>query len=568
MLLIFCVCGESISAVRGAPAAACTVQINTIPLAGEAIASGVVVSHDGATYLVSAYHHLLNTSEGKIVLPGKTILLGSANYFETKRVGGVDTTAYCDPFSDLVVFRLSKSAETELTDEKSVNFVKAVNLVEKQEAVPGEQLIAAGNRYLDFRGGVKKYFTKGMSFGAIASRYDNIRQILDNLPDETNAREVLVVESLSIDKGFSGGSLVVGSGSEAGKLAGVIWGGSLTETVRPGRFAWAATANQIRSAIEAYDNGPTPDQSIPANLFIPYGTSSYFDFPASPYASARVSLNSGVRIEISGVSYWWVDQGHLDKILTTSPFVEFHFDGVVFDHIDFSAGRLVNAEFSNCQFRNCQFARASLNGCSFIDCSNNDRPLAETGFAPLLCYGVVVTNGETGIQQRNPTDSVALPNAARPRSDNFVSYMELLSESEQVRQAARALATPERVDLVRQRLSELEKLRMGTIGKEYYVWTLEAALLLVDLALTQVYLGDLDQAEVLSRRLERTVTELDEEFFSGSEGRQLRNLQAMRNLLLREHISLMSGRNEPPQSEPMKPNECPTSTPRSFRRVR
>src|SRR4051812_47240048 len=74
---------------------ACAVQINvnrTVQgkAAGDSTATGIVLQHEKGNYLVTAYHHILDSNHASIVVTSsRTILIGHSSYFIARTVGGV-----------------------------------------------------------------------------------------------------------------------------------------------------------------------------------------------------------------------------------------------------------------------------------------------------------------------------------------------------------------------------------------------------------------------------------------------------------------------------------------------
>jgi hypothetical protein len=116
-------------------------------------------------------------------------------------------------------------------------------------------------------------------------------------------------------------------GGNADKLAGMIWGGSLHGTVKPGRFAWGATAQQIAHAIEEYE------KSVDKDKFLAYGDHRPVNFPGFIYGGeAQTSdvIFANEVIDIRGEDFWEIDQPSIDRILVAPPGARYHFTNVLF----------------------------------------------------------------------------------------------------------------------------------------------------------------------------------------------------------------------------------------------
>jgi hypothetical protein len=522
---------------------------------GTSTATGIVLERGTNIYLVTAYHHILDSNFADIAVPSidKTrsedlIRISSPGLLAVRTVGAdnpINATAYCDPDADIAVFKFSDDGKKTLT--KLTPRIQPISLYTGILA-PGTRLIAAGNLTLDFQGGLKAYVARNMSFGAMAALYDAITQILPGLPDGFESRLVLMVESLSIDKGFSGGPLVIADGPNADKLAGMVWGGSLSGNVKPGRFAWGATAQQIDDAVQQYET------SADAGKFLVYGDQRPAVYPKSPYSGEALTSDvilANEVIDIRGDAFWEIDQPAVDEILVALPGVRYHFTNVLFQGIDFTKGRFLNARFHGCQFNNCNFAGASVNGCAFSNCFVGGRPMEVDGIRPLLCYGVVLQNaadpGYGGGLLDVQWDPSRLKYAAVTA---FPSYLDVLLEPTNPRAtSAKNIATTQRAALVSRELHQLKAIRANSTGRLYNTWSLQIALLSCDLALTHLLRGDQAAAEEYIRQTDLETAKIDGDNFVSEERRMLRQLEALRKLVLFEQT----------QISPSAPLACPTT---------
>jgi hypothetical protein len=205
--------------------------------------------------------------------------------------------------------------------------------------------------------------------------------------DEAESVERLIVESLSINTGFSGGPVLT-NGEEA-RLLGVLVGGVTDRVVAPGRFAVACPAHRIRKLIEKAVKDVPRGPRLTGGRLVPWPSETEWgDKEMKPQYKKNFVTAENVVFRVDK-SRQIVDQDYFDKyfkkLLSGGSSNHFVFVDCSFDGVDFGESYLAFATFDDCDFT-CgapkpghervaePFEKALVTGASFRNCGFEQVP--------------------------------------------------------------------------------------------------------------------------------------------------------------------------------------------------
>ncbi|MHC4398734.1 MAG: pentapeptide repeat-containing protein [Planctomycetota bacterium] len=306
----------------------------------------------------------------------------------------------------------------------------------------------------------------GATVSEVASLKDRVPGVVKGAGQVTNQealkkareRDFLFLETLSVNKGFSGGPVLVphdvegaGGSFAVESLAGVILGGD--PEVRAGRYAWACPPRAIENGIQVLEGTAT----VPSGEEGIRGTRSYQRMGRDPshewpdtlfdlgqtYGFASVVLvarpqdlvRHSKRMKCTEKDWELVreevraDPGEPDTMHS----IEFVFDGITFEGVDFSNADLTNAKFINCVFQDAKlgpgaggegklrFGGTVLNGVVFRDClfsvpelpNADKRSIGQHYGRPAMAFGVKIQNCYVTTRRDTETEPFRGGHAAR-----------------------------------------------------------------------------------------------------------------------------------------------------------
>jgi hypothetical protein len=372
-------------------------------------------------FLVTAYHVVFGGTVAEFQARDSFSLpLGSGAYIQKR--------FYYNPVADLAIFELGEEGNRRVDASRLISPVSllladepvagAAGVPIAADAEPdtdpsiGRPAVAIGNPLIINYRALNIIYSCTVSEIATASRRV-VSIISRDLPDDVytaaDKKRLLFLETLSIDRGFSGGPILVQvPGSSEPKLAGIILGGH--PQVIAGRFAFACSAADVAHGIKVLTRKVEPSGTYEAaddfreNFWrdkrIVYNWGSTFSFSSSAVLESKIPL----------VNYRWpdVDNGTRPgtkgaKVSEKKGHIEYLFDGVTFQDVDFSGRDLTNFHFLSCTFsgrdnpaaarRGMSFHGAVLNGAIFENCTFELEQEPDDGVLrvygrPLMAYGV------------------------------------------------------------------------------------------------------------------------------------------------------------------------------------
>ncbi|MHC4401667.1 MAG: hypothetical protein ACYTG0_18505 [Planctomycetota bacterium] len=375
-------------------------------------------------FLVTAYHVIYQTTRGGLEALGESrYRLGEKDPEDpAARAADFLPGVYIDSPSDLAVFRFTKERSREILEEMDV--LIAAPLLQTTDASGvdpsvGLTAVAVGNpKVLGFR-------PLNIVYSATVSEQ---ARMVDRVPEVARTREAkrkvfLFLETLSVNKGFSGGPVLVphsvpGQPSQA--LAGIILGGN--PNIDIGRFAWAATSKDVKMGIEALSGAGGPNVHKYSELV----SGPPQDWPPISYKWGRTyAFHSQALIEkpTVGKEDWEnlkrellreAKMGEYEETAQSDSEpdeeaegtchiqgVEFVFDQVTFEQgVSFEGDDLSNATFLKCTFIHPSFEDAVFNGTRFENCRFIVEDMPDEGILddaygkPLMAYGVTVARSK------------------------------------------------------------------------------------------------------------------------------------------------------------------------------
>lgn len=407
---------------------------------GHVIGTAVLVRHTDKRnqenfFLVTAYHVVYRSTTLEFKAGEFNLLLGT---------GDIEPLFYYNRVCDIAIFRLSTDGVDRVN--RAANALHPVRLMQRPaangpEPSLGLSAFAVGNpKVVSYRPENVVYSCTVSEAVKAVNRIAEAIRVPDGnsaVLSAANDLTLLFLETLSIDKGFSGGPVVVFAASDATgvpkpQLVGVVLGGN--PALVAGRFAFACRAQEVEDGIEVLEKDRTANEAqIEGTLIYPTATAPEgmtMRWPLRIYDwGSTYSFSSTRIVEPVGSSKKLVERFDFDwdqredpseaKKPSTETAVKDHvvylFDRVNFRRARFHGADLSNFQFVNCIFEDVCFDDAVLNGAVFANCTFrlHQEPNTEGVFLdfgrPLMAYGVQIRGPRYELVQRREESAKPVP---------------------------------------------------------------------------------------------------------------------------------------------------------------
>lgn len=206
-------------------------------------------------YIITAYHNIYKTTAVSIAVDENSSFLLPLGDF-------VEPLALLDPANDLAVFRCTEEGTRRLEGSwKGFDLNRrAVDMVADMKVPKGARVIAVGNPRIKLLGSTQTPLN--LAAGASVREYALLSKRSKNVvvDQSATATEVLFLEDLAVEHGFSGGPVLY-SESNLGQdepvlLAGIVDGGGVG--VDDSNISWAIPAAAIAQSIGSGEFLPFP----------------------------------------------------------------------------------------------------------------------------------------------------------------------------------------------------------------------------------------------------------------------------------------------------------------------
>jgi len=393
------------SCCQGANAYSCAVRI-TVPhpdgSSPDRIGTGAIVKDNGDYYLVTAYHVIHGSEHARISAQGRFGLNLDRDF---------DSLFYINTAADLAVFKMLPDSESSITGILSPATLLDVKNTTISDSATGNLAIAVGNPSrkgarsvnIAYSCTLSEYVSAGWRIGGAIRPKGEIGQ--ESRKAAIN-QKFLFLETLSISKGFSGGPILIGQPSATSPVAtkavlvGIVLGGDIGSTVKAGRYAWAATAGDVRRGINVIQHVGAPPHPSYEKL-LQY---SRAEWTPVCYQEHR-SLSFGTAYVFDDTEFdqkTYVDRcgfitgcDHCNE--TRERYRGPIFDRCNFRNIMFDRQDLSDSQFVECEFHHVSFEGADLTGAVFDECVFKVKelpiqPVLHNLGQPALAYGAIVRN--------------------------------------------------------------------------------------------------------------------------------------------------------------------------------
>ncbi|MEQ8790725.1 MAG: trypsin-like peptidase domain-containing protein [Pirellulaceae bacterium] len=376
----------------------CAVQLklNSHKAGYSGTGTGTLVHHKGGYYLVTALHNLKRAkTKLTIALPVNLFFSDSDLDKQFVSVEG----------SDLAV---AKFLPDRLTDKYMPRFRELISANGKvRDPLQGQSLAAVGNPVFVYESSSR--LQKSIVYQGVVAEYAEPGILVGNVAHITD--EMIILESLSVMPGFSGGPLLLASDRTApAQVAGIVVGGDPRSIVSPGRFVFAVPATKVESAIEELEKRLQDSSYVLKEGMVALDTNL-----------DSVRRDDSVGLRYSGENIVVIDvDGQNSRQNITNEFLaeraeevenaDMVFHRGIFGDVKLELLQPSRATFIKCQFQNQDaLSRANLMGARFVDCEfllPDGTISAEPSFSPKLAYGITTI---AGIEKTAPATAPPAP---------------------------------------------------------------------------------------------------------------------------------------------------------------
>lgn len=375
---------ERQAAAQGIELHTCAIQLrlNSHDAGYGGSGTGTLVRHGNGYYLVTAYHNLERAD--KIGLGLDYDALFSIDTFHPRFMAVRN--------ADFIV---AKFLDDKLRQDKKDRFRKLFHNRATETVVnppPGLSLAAVGNPVFSYES--YRSIQHNIVYGGMVAEYVK-PNIVTGAIEYINA-EMMVLESLSVMPGFSGGPLLLVRDGIArdGDVAGIVVGGDPRSVVSPGRFVFAVPPVDIEKAILALDDNLKNPGVAPPPGFEPLET----DLAKLPRAGKKSSTHYSDQVVVidPGKSSYQVNDDFLRGVADKVRDTDMIFNGGRFESVDLSILKPSRSTFVQCVFTDDKsLLNANLMGARFIGCmfETSDGKTRAVRVRPSLGYGITVIDG-------------------------------------------------------------------------------------------------------------------------------------------------------------------------------
>lgn len=371
-------------------------KLNTNSVGYDGSGTGTLVKRGGHYYLVTAFHNIQRANLTLEIDLEADVFFNKSDFAEVFVI---------NEGADLAVARFLPGAVKESSKKRFQELMRSASGV--ANPIEGQGLVAVGNPVFKYDSDTAASIVKNIVYHATVADYST--------PDRFAGanvhvwEEMMILDSLSIMPGFSGGPLlyVRNDDSSTVEIAGIVVGGDPRTVVSPGRFVFAVPATDIEAAIVELDSRlSNPNYAAKGKFQFLETSLNEIERPTRAgmrYASERIVVVDVNRYNFTNE----VTDLFLAEIADRVKNADLIFYGGTFGKLDLSQLKPSRSTWIRCVFNDRDtLATANLMGARLIDCEFY--PEGEE-ILPALGYGVTIIHGTTVRRPGVPEADELLP---------------------------------------------------------------------------------------------------------------------------------------------------------------